>query len=286
MTTTTKTSSLWLITGASSGLGYALARAVLEHGDRVLLTARTTAPMDELASRYPERAHVAALDVTDASQVAAVVADAEARLGGVDVLVNNAGVGYIGAVEEGDDGDVRRQFDINFFGPAAMIRAVLPGMRARGRGSIVNVSSVAGFVARPGLGYYSASKFALGALTESLWHEVEPLGLRVLLVEPGGFRTGNVARSFFAKERNPAYAATSGAFRDLVVGLGDSSGGGDPARAAEAIYAAVHGGGEAHRLVLGSDAHGGVTAKLAELRKDYEGDAVAALARSTDRVSS
>ncbi len=267
--------STWLITGSSSGLGQALASAVLATGRNVVLAARNTSAMQSLAQQYPATTLVVALDVTRADQVARAVAETEARFGALDVLVNNAGVGFIGAVEEGDAEAVRQLFEVNFFGAAAMTRAALPGMRQRGHGAIVNISSTAGGVGFAGLGYYAASKFALEGLTEALQQEVEPHGIRVRLIQPGGFRTGNVARSTFSKV-NGAYAATAGAFRDWVLTLRDSDVLGDPARAARAIIAAVLSESPALRVVLGPDAHAALTAKANALLVEYEaGKAVA-----------
>ena len=154
---TTPNTPVWLITGASSGLGHALGSAVLQHGHRAVLTARNTDSIETLASGYPAAALVEALDVTKPAQIADVVRKAEAHFGSIDILVNNAGVGYLAAVEEGDDDGIRWQFDTNFFGAAALIRAVLPIMRKRERGTIVNISSMAGFVSHAGMGYYAAS---------------------------------------------------------------------------------------------------------------------------------
>jgi NAD(P)-dependent dehydrogenase (short-subunit alcohol dehydrogenase family) len=270
---------VWLITGASSGLGHALASAVLQHGHRAVLTARNTASIETLASGYPVAALVEALDVTKPAQIAEVVRKAEAHFGSIDILVNNAGVGYLAAVEEGDDDCIRWQFETNLFGPAAMIRAVLPIMRKRERGTIVNISSVAGFVSHAGMGYYAASKFALEGLTEALWQEIEPLGLRVLLVEPGGFRTGIVQRNRVSQQI-PAYAGTSGAFRNFVQNASEEIFLGDPARAAKVLIDVVESDQKSRRVVFGSDAYGAITAKLQTLQTEYE--AGRSIAYSTD----
>jgi NAD(P)-dependent dehydrogenase (short-subunit alcohol dehydrogenase family) len=276
---TTANTPVWLITGASSGLGHALGSAVLQHGHRAVLTARNTDSIETLASGYPAAALVEALDVTKPAQIADVVRKAEAHFGSIDILVNNAGVGYLAAVEEGDDDGIRWQFDTNFFGAAALIRAVLPIMRRRERGTIVNISSMAGFVSHAGMGYYAASKFALEGLTEALWQEVEPLGLNVLLVEPGGFRTGIVQRNRFS-EQIPAYAGTSGAFRNFVQTAPDAVFLGDPARAAKALIEAVESDRRSRRVIFGSDAYGAITSKLQALQTEYE--AGQSIAYSTD----
>ncbi len=273
---------VWLITGCSSGLGHALGGAVLHRGHRVVLTARNTAPMQALADTFPESALVCALDITKPEQIASVVSKAKSRFGSIDVLVNNAGVGYLAAVEEGEEEAIRGQFETNFFGAAALIRAVLPGMREREHGTIVNISSVAGFVSFAGMGYYAASKFALEGLTEALWQELEPLGIKVLLIEPGGFRTGMVKRNWFS-EQIAAYNKTSGAFRNFVQSAGDELYPGDPTRAADVIAKMVEADKKPHRIVLGSDAYAAITAKLHELLIEYESGC--AVAHSTDFAS-
>jgi NAD(P)-dependent dehydrogenase (short-subunit alcohol dehydrogenase family) len=278
----TTSNPVWLITGSSSGLGHALASAVLHHGDRVILAACNTAPMQALASAFPEAALVCALDLTKPEQIASVVRQAESHFGAIDVLVNNAGVGYLAAVEGGQEEGIRWQFETNFFGAAALIRAVLPGMRERNRGTIVNISSVAGFVSFAGMGYYAASKFALEGLTEALWQELEPLGIKVLLIEPGGFRTGMGLRNRLS-EQIPDYASTSGAFRNFVQNAGDELFPGDPQRAADVIVKMVEADKKPYRIVLGSDAYAAITAKLEALRIEYQ--AGSAVAQSTDFAS-
>lgn len=244
----TTSTPVWLITGSSSGLGHALASAVLHRGHRVILTARNTAPMQVLADAFPETALVCALDITKPQQIASVVSHAESRFGSIDVLVNNAGVGYLAAVEEGEEEAICWQFETNFFGAAALIRAVLPGMRERKHGTIVNIASVAGFVSFAGMGYYAASKFVLEGLTEALWQEMEPLGIKVLLIEPGGFRTGMVQRNRFG-EQIAAYASTSGAFRSFVQNAGEELYPGDPNRAADVIVKMVEADKKPQRIV-------------------------------------
>ena len=191
-------SRTWLITGASSGLGYALAEFVLQRGDRVVLAARSMNGMSGLAARYPGRALAVGLDVTQPQQRIAAVERAQAHFGGIDVLVNNAGIDFLGAVEEQREEDYRAQFEVNFFGAVAMLRLVLPGMRRRQSGTIVNISSMDGIASLPVNGYYASSKFALEGITESLWQEIEPIGLRAFLVEPGSFRTGIEQRTRFS----------------------------------------------------------------------------------------
>jgi NAD(P)-dependent dehydrogenase (short-subunit alcohol dehydrogenase family) len=270
----------WLITGCSSGLGRALARHVLEAGFRCAVTARDPGQVEDLVAVAPGRAFALALDVTDDAQRRHAVAEAERRLGGIDVLVNNAGYGYYAGIEEGEDAEIRAMFETNVFALAAMVRCVLPGMRARGRGHIVNVSSVAGLVAMPSAGYYAATKFAVEALTESLWKEVEPLGLRATLVEPGPFRTDFAARSM----REPrhaiaAYAATAIARRaELQRNSGRQPG--DPARAAQIVVDLLRSDEPPRRILLGRIGVARVREKLAALLASI--DAHAALSASAD----
>jgi NAD(P)-dependent dehydrogenase (short-subunit alcohol dehydrogenase family) len=260
----------WLITGASAGLGHALAEMVLARSDRVVLAARTVRAMTPLAERYPETALAVELDVSDPGQRTAAVEAAEARFGAIDVLVNNAAIDFIGAVEEQEEQDYRDTFEVNFFGAVALLRLVLPGMRRRGRGTIVNVSSMDGISSLPANGYYSASKFALEGLTEALWQEIEPLGLRALLVEPGSLRTGIQHRTKVSGAPIADYAATSGAFREAVAAVSPEQFPGDPVKVAEAIHTVVTSEQRRHWVILGSDAHRRIGAKLDALRAEYE----------------
>jgi NAD(P)-dependent dehydrogenase (short-subunit alcohol dehydrogenase family) len=260
----------WLITGASSGLGYALAKYVLEKGDRVVMGARTLDSMAALAERHPGRALAVRLDVTNAEQRVAAVRETEARFGGIDVLVNNAGIDFLGAIEEQDERDYRAQFEVNFFGAVALLRLVLPGMRGRKQGTIVNMSSMDGIASLPVNGYYSASKFALEGLTESLWQEIEPLGLRAFLVEPGSFRTGLEQRTKFSGKTIEDYSATSGAFRAVVEKVTPDMFPGDPDRFAAAIYQVVASNRPRHWVVLGSDAMRRIGVKLDMLQAELE----------------
>lgn len=262
--------AVWFITGCSTGFGRELAQALLAQGKRVVVTARDPQSVQALAAPYGDQALVVALDVTDAAQRTAAVEQAETTFGGIDVLVNNAGIGYFGAVEESDEAEVRRMFEINFWGLAQMTTAVLPGMRARRRGTIVNLSSIGGITTFPGVVYYNASKFAVEALSEGLAKEVAPLGIKVLIVEPSGFRTDWAGRS--ANESTTIiedYAATAGANRQ---GIRQSSGRqpGDPQRAAAAIIAAVASPTPPLRLLLGQNALNGARAKIETLRRDFD----------------
>ena len=244
---------VWLITGCSSGLGRALATRVLAHGDRCVVTARNLAQIEAIVAPYPDRAIAVALDVTDPAARENAVHIAEARFGRVDVLVNNAGHGYNAAIEEGEEDVVRTMFEANFFGLAGMIRLVLPGMRTRGYGHIVNLSSIGGLNGNPGTGYYCATKFAVEGLSQSLASEARHLGIRVTIVEPGPFRTDFQGRSMTVPGTTlPEYAETAGARREL---LRKSSGNqpGDPCRAADAIIKAVESSDPPLHLVLGKD---------------------------------
>src|ERR1700722_9393113 len=184
----------WLVTGANAGFGRAVCEEVLARGGKVVATARDPNSLAALVDKSNGRALALPLDVTKTTQIAAAVEGAEA-LGGVDVLVNNAGYGFLGGVEESEDREIRAMFEVNFFGAAAMMRAVLPGMRAKGAGYIINVSSIAGIFGGPAGGYYSGTKFGLEGLSESLAIEGEPLGIRVLIMELGAFRTDFFGRS-------------------------------------------------------------------------------------------
>jgi NAD(P)-dependent dehydrogenase (short-subunit alcohol dehydrogenase family) len=244
----------WLITGCSTGLGRALAEAVLDAGHNAIVTARDVSTVSDLAETYPATALSVALDVTDAAAVSAAVAAGEARFGAVDVLVNNAGYGYRAAIEEGDDDDVQRLFATNFFGAISMIKAVLPGMRARRSGAIVNISSIGARIMPAGSGYYAASKAALEGISGSMRQELEPLGITVLSIEPGAFRTDFAGRSLTQSAAAIGdYAETAGKRRkehDTVHGTQP----GDPVKFAAAIITAVEAPDTPALLVLGQDA--------------------------------
>ena len=265
---------VWFITGCSTGFGLELAKQAIEHGYRTVMTARDPAKLEGYGAT--DNVLVLKLDVTQPDQVAAAVKAAEARFGAIDVLVNNAGIGYFAAIEEGEEAEVRKMFEVNVFGLNRMIQTVLPGMRKRRSGCIVNFSSIGGIKAFPALGHYNATKFAVEGLSEALWQEVEPLGIRVTLVEPSGFRTDWAGRSANESARQiDDYMATAGNVR---AGLRAVSGkqAGDPLRAAKAVVKAVASGTPPHHLLLGNDAFDGAMAKLDELRKDFAaGEAVA-----------
>jgi len=246
--------STWLITGCSTGLGRALAQSVLERGDNAAVTARDAATVRDLADAHPGTALALSLDVTDTAQIDRAARAAEERFGRIDVLVNNAGYGYRAAVEEGDEADVQRLFATNFFGPVALIKAVLPGMRARRSGAIVNISSIGARRTPEGSGYYAASKAALEGMSGSLRRELAPLGISVTAVEPGAFRTDFSGRSLGQSAVViDDYADTAGRRRkerDTTHGTQA----GDPARAALALITAVESAEPPALLLLGRDA--------------------------------
>lgn len=260
----------WLITGCSTGLGRALAEAVLAAGHNAVVTARDPGTVADLAEKYAGTALVQQLDVTDRDQIQAVVGAAEEQFGAVDVLVNNAGYGYRAAVEEGDEADVEQLFATNVLGPVAMLKAVLPGRRQRRAGAIVNVSSIGARICPPGSGYYSATKAALEGLSGSLQKELEPLGITVTIVEPGGFRTDFAGRSLAQSADAIAdYADTAGKRRkenDTVHGTQP----GDPARAAQALLTPLAAPTPPKFLVLGQDAFTAISGVLDADRKQLE----------------
>ncbi|MHB6912688.1 oxidoreductase [Streptomyces sp. DB-54] len=263
---TDRQSPVWFITGCSTGLGRALATAVLAHGHRAVVTARDPEQVADIVADHAGRALALALDVTDPQQVRAAVGRAEATFGRIDVLVNNAGYGYLAAIEEGEDDEVRALFDTNVFGLIDVTRAVLPGMRARRAGRIVNVSSLGGLAAFGATGYYHATKFAVEGLSESLAAEVAPLGIKVTLVEPAAFRTNwsgpSMRQSALALDD---YAATSGARRASTLATYGRQPG-DPTRAAAAVIRAVEAEEPPLRLLLGKVALDVVEARIDALK--------------------
>jgi len=265
MASSIENAPVWFITGCSTGLGRALAERVLQHGHRVVVTARNPKQIEDIVTAYPDAALGLPLDVCDGSQIAHAVEQAEKRFGRIDVLVNNAGYGYLAAVEEGEDAEVRAMFETNFFALVALTKRVLPGMRARGNGHIINISSVGGLVGNPSSGYYNATKFAVEGLSEALAKEVAPLGIRVTAIEPGPFRTDWSGRSLRQpREAMPAYAATAGSRRaEITSRYGKQPG--DPVRAAEAIIKIVESHSPPLNLILGKDGLNRVRAKLNQL---------------------
>jgi len=242
----------WLITGCSTGFGREIARAALEAGHSVVVTARRADAVQDFGDEFGDRALAVALDVTDTGQIAAAMAAADKAFGGIDVLVNNAGHGYLSAVEEGDDAEVRKLFDVNYFGAVDMIKAVLPSMRARGSGHIVNISSMTGLVANPPNAYYSSTKFALEAVTEALATEVRPLGVKVIAIEPGAFRTDWATRSMKESDTPISDYADVAARKDLIKQFADHLPG-DPRKVAEAVLMVTELDDPPLRLLLGRD---------------------------------
>jgi NAD(P)-dependent dehydrogenase (short-subunit alcohol dehydrogenase family) len=241
----------WLITGCSTGIGRAIAVAALDAGNKVVVTARRPETVQDLVDAHPGAAVAVALDVTSPAQINEAVLEAHANLGGLDVLVNNAGYGYLSAVEEGDDAEIRALFDTNFFGTVDVIKAVLPGMRAQRQGHIVNVSSMTGIVTNPPNTYYSCTKHALEALTEGLAKEVRPLGIKVSAIEPGAFQTDYVTRSMRLADSMDDYAEISE--RKEVIKAFGSHLPGDPAKLAAVVLQLVEMDDPPLRLLLGQD---------------------------------
>ncbi|MBZ4558197.1 oxidoreductase [Mycobacterium avium subsp. hominissuis] len=254
----------WLITGCSTGFGREIAGAALQAGHRVVVTARRADAVRGFAEEFGELALPVALDVTDRDQIAAAVATADAAFGGIDVLVNNAGHGYLSAVEEGEDAEVRKLFDVNYFGAVDMIKAVLPGMRARGCGHIVNISSMTGLVANPPNAYYSSTKFALEAVTEALAAEVRPLGIKVTAIEPGAFRTDWATRSMKESGTPIADYTDVAARKDLIKQFADHLPG-DPRKVAEAVLMVTGLDEPPLRLLLGRDVLKAMRDKIAAM---------------------
>jgi NAD(P)-dependent dehydrogenase (short-subunit alcohol dehydrogenase family) len=260
----------WFITGVSSGLGRALAEAALQRGDRVAGSTRSAAAGEEFERLSPGRAIALRLDVVDEAAVHAAVAAVEGATGGIDILVNNAGYGLVGGVEAASLAEIRAQFDVNVFGAIACMQAVLPAMRARRAGRILNISSVSGLVGWPSLGIYSGTKFALEGISETLAMELAGLGVHLTLIEPGGLRTDFATRSRARTQRTLGdYDATVGACMRLL----DEHAGheaGDPRKAAAAILRVADAPNPPLRLLLGADALGYARAGLAQRRDEIE----------------
>lgn len=261
---------VWFITGCSTGFGRELAKYLLENEYRVAVTARNVEKVRDLVEINQDNAIALALDVTDKAQIADAVARAEEFFGRIDVLVNNAGFGYFGAIEESDEQEVRAMFEANFWGLSAMTRAVLPKMREQRSGFIVNISSIGGLVGNPGVGYYNATKFAVNGFSEALQKEAEPLGIKVIIVEPSGFRTDWAGRSANDAERAiEDYAETAGAFKAMIRGYSGNQPG-DPVRAAKAIVKAVESENPPKNLLLGRAALKSARLKLESLKEEFD----------------
>ena len=252
----------WLITGCSTGIGRGIAKAVLEKGDNAVVTARDVSKVEDIVRDYPDTAVAVPLDVTKKDSIINAVKAAQARFGTVDVLVNNAGYGYRSSVEEGDADDVALLFATNVFGPVELIKEVLPQMRARRSGAIINVSSIAAVRSAVGSGYYASSKAALELMTDGLAKELKPLGIRVMIVEPGSFRTNFYDTSLKGTANKiDDYAETAGKNRKENV-VNHHNQPGDPDKAGKVIVETIEREDYPGRLLLGSDAVRVVSAEL------------------------
>ncbi len=270
MTEPITSSRVWLITGCSSGFGLALARAVLARGQRVVATARRLESIAQLASHYPETSRAIVLDVTDSAQVKSAVAEAVAAFGRIDVVVNNAGYGLVGAFEELGEEQIARNFEVNFFGALEFIRAALPILRAQGSGHIVNISAAAVISNYAGFSIYGASKWALEGVSESLAAELKPLGIKVTIVQPGPFRNDFISRSLERGRNQIAdYDRTSGKFLRFLESMSGKQPG-DPDKAAEAIITVVESTTPPLRLVLGKYANDKARKKFADAEKERD----------------
>ena len=260
----------WLITGCSTGFGKILAQAALDRGDNVVATARRPETLADLKPAADGKLQVARLDVTRPGEAAAAAELAEQRFGRLDILVNNAGYGFVGAIEEGEPEEYRPMFETNVFGLIETTRAALPALRRSRGGRIVNLSSIAGIAGRAGFGYYNASKFAVEGLSEALAQEVAPFGVKVIIVEPGPFRTEFLGRSInAARNEMPAYAETAGVTRRYAA-ENDGLQGGDPHKAIAVILKAIDSDAPPLHLVLGDEAYPRVRAKLKAFEADLD----------------
>jgi NAD(P)-dependent dehydrogenase (short-subunit alcohol dehydrogenase family) len=260
----------WLITGCSTGFGRALALEALAQGHHVAVASRNTKDVSDIIEKYPDLALAITLDVTNKQQITDAVKLTIEKLGRIDVLVNNAGVGYFGAIEESEDDAVRNMFDINVFGLGNMIQEVLPFMRKQKSGHILNVASIGGLRSFPGVGYYNATKYAVDGLSEALYKEVAPLGIKVTIIAPSGFRTDWAGRSANDTQiKIDDYELTA---RKNMGDIRKSSGNqpGDPVRAAKAMIMITEVENPPLRLLLGAGALKGARLKIEELKHDFE----------------
>lgn len=263
-------SKVWFITGCSTGFGRELAKEVLQAGYKAVVTARNTNDIQDIVSAYPTTAIAVKLDVTKESDIQLAVETALQKFNQIDVLVNNAGIGYFGAIEESDPAEVRRMFDINFFGLANMTNAVLPTMRKQKSGHIINIASIGGLVSFPGVGFYNATKYAVDGLSESLAKEVAHLGIKVTVICPSGFRTDWAGRSANnATKVIEDYAPTAHANKETIRGYSGNQPG-DPVMAAKAIVQVTETEQPPLRLLLGAGAMKGGRRKLDELKADFD----------------
>jgi len=263
-------SKVWLITGCSTGFGRALATNAIQAGHKVIVTARKTEDIKDIVEGFPQTSLAVKLDVTKPDDIKSAVEQSMDKFGRIDVLVNNAGIGYFGAIEESEDEEVRRMFEINFFGLANMTKEVLPIMRKQRSGHIVNIASIGGLVSFPAVGFYNATKYAVDGLSESLSKECAPLGIKVTVIAPSGFRTDWAGRSANnSKTVIEDYATTAGQNKSNIRGYSGNQPG-DPVRAAKAIIKAVESANPPMRLLLGAAALKGARNKITELQKDFD----------------
>jgi NAD(P)-dependent dehydrogenase (short-subunit alcohol dehydrogenase family) len=261
---------VWLITGCSTGFGRELAKLVLQSGYKAGVASRNTNDVKDIVDAYPDTAIALKLDVTKEDEIKSAVKQVIEKFGHIDVLVNNAGIGYFGAIEESEEAAVRRMFEINFFGLANMTKEVLPLMRKQRSGNIVNIASIGGFVAFPAVGFYNATKFAVVGYSEALAKETAHLGIKITIIAPSGFRTDWAGRS---ANNSPVviddYATTAGTNKNNIRGYSGNQPG-DPVRAAKAIVKAVESKHPPLHLLLGVAALKGGRNKLEELKKDFD----------------
>lgn len=263
-------SKVWFITGCSTGFGRELSKQVLATGNKVVVTARKVADVQDIVAGNEANAIAVTLDVTKPAEITAAVAAAMDKFGRIDVLVNNAGIGYFGAIEESEDDAVRQMFEINVFGLAKMTQEVLPIMRKQRSGHVVNIASIGGLRSFPAVGFYNATKYAVDGLSEALAKETAHLGIKVTIVCPSGFRTDWAGRSANdSKIIIEDYAPTAGQNKSNIRGYSGNQPG-DPVRAAKAIVAAVDAENPPLRLLLGEAALKGARAKLDELKHDFD----------------
>lgn len=262
-------SKVWFITGCSTGFGRQIALEALHNGHQVAVTSRKTEDIADIVSQYPDNALAIKLDVTDPQQITTAVKQAIEKFNRIDVLVNNAGIGYFGAIEESEEPEVRRMFEINFFGLANVTQEILPTMRKQRSGHVINISSVGGLVAFPGVGYYNATKFAVTGYSEALAKEVADLGIKVTVIAPSGFRT-NWAGSSANNTKIVIDDYHTAHTNQNTIRNNSGNQPGDPERAAKAILKVVETENPPMRLLLGAGALKGTRNKLAEMQQDID----------------
>ncbi|MEY4381520.1 MAG: hypothetical protein RJA92_900 [Bacteroidota bacterium] len=261
---------VWLITGCSTGFGRELAKEVLAKGYKVAVASRKTSDVDDIVAAYPNTSIAIRLDVTNESEIKSSVAQTMSHFGQIDVLVNNAGIGYFGSIEESEDAEVRKMFEINVFGLAKMTQEVLPHMRKQRSGHILNIASIAGLRSFPGVGFYNATKYAVDGFSEALAKEVGPLGIKVTIIAPSGFRTDWAGRSANESPANISdYTETAYKNKDNIRGISGNQAG-DPIRGVKAMIQVVESENPPMRLLLGVAALKGAREKLEELKHDFD----------------